>query len=98
MSGLIQGTVHRALVVKGSKSTGYPLDRINFVETESDASGRGNVLFMSESIWPMGFGSYGGQMRKGGFIAVADAERVGNEMQKLMERRRSPGAAGAEAS
>jgi hypothetical protein len=83
-------TDKRALIVKGSKATGYPLEHIAFVETESGADGRGNVLFLNESASPLPWGGNTGQMmRKGGFIAIADAERIGQEMIRRMEQRRA---------
>jgi hypothetical protein len=83
-------TDKRALIVKGSTATGYPLEQVAFVETESGADGRGNVLFMNESTSPLPWGTNTGQMmRKGGFVAIADAERVGQEMLRLMEQRRA---------
>ena len=83
-------TDKRALIVKGSKTTGYPLEQVAFVETESGADGRGNVLFMNETASPLPWGTNSGQMmRKGGFVAIADAERVSQEMLRLMEQRRS---------
>jgi len=82
-------TDKRALILKGSKATGYPLEHVSFVETESGADGRGNVLFLNESASPLPWGGNSGQMmRKGGFIAIADAERVSQEMMRRMEQRR----------
>ena len=73
-------TDRRALVVKGAKTTAYPLERIDFVETESMHDSRGNVLFLNEPMSPLGWAANSGMMmRKGGFIAIADAERVGQE-------------------
>ena len=90
-STLFALTDKRALIVKGNKSTGYPLDHVDFVETESGADGRGNVLFLKESGSPLpwGGGNSAQMMRKGGFIAIADAERVGQEMLRRMEQRRA---------
>jgi hypothetical protein len=83
-------TDKRALILKGSKATGYPLDHVAFVETESSGDGRGNVLFLNQSASPLPWGANTGQMmRKGGFIAIADSERVGQEMLRLMELRRT---------
>lgn len=83
-------TDRRALVVKGAKTTAYPLERIDFVETESMHDSRGNVLFLNEPMSPLGWAANSGMMmRKGGFIAIADAERVGQEMLALMEQRRA---------
>jgi hypothetical protein len=45
---------------------------------------------MNESTSPLPWGTNTGQMmRKGGFVAIADAERVGQEMLRLMEQRRA---------
>ena len=82
-------TDKRALIVTGAKVTARPLDHIPFVETESFPDGRGDVLFIDE---PAGLAPLSWSMRqmtrKSGFIAVADAERVGQEMLQLLQRRR----------
>ena len=80
----------RALIVKGGTATSYPLEQIPFVETETGADGRGNVLFLNE-LPSLGFwrNNSGQTLRKGGFIAIADAERVSQEMLRLMGQRRS---------
>ena len=88
-STLFALTDKRALIIKGGKTAGYPLERVDFVETESGADGRGHVLFMNESASPLPWGNTGQMMRKSGFIAIADAERVGQEMLRRMEQRRT---------
>jgi hypothetical protein len=82
-------TDRRALIVSGANVTARPLEHVSFVETESAADGRGNVLFINEqgSFAPNNYNQP--MMRKSGFIAVADAERVGQEMLSLMEKRRT---------
>ncbi len=78
-------TDKRALIVKGGTATSYPLEQVAFVELEFGADGRGNVLFLNEPASPGFWRSNSGQMmRKGGFIAIADAERVSQEMLRLM--------------
>jgi hypothetical protein len=90
-------TDKRALIVTGPKVTARPLDHVDYVETESIADGSGNVLFLNE---PVSFVPWQGNaqqmMRKSGFIAIADAERVGQEMLSLMEKRRSPAPASSQ--
>jgi hypothetical protein len=85
-------TDRRALIMTGSSVTARPLEHVAFVETESIADDRGNVLFINEpaSYAPTNWNSQNA-MRKSGFIAVADAERVGREMLSLMEKRRTSG-------
>jgi hypothetical protein len=85
-------TDRRALIVAGANVTARPLEHVAFVETESSADGRGNVLFINEqgAFAPNNWNNQP-MMRKSGFIAVADAERVGQEMLSLMEKRRASG-------
>jgi hypothetical protein len=83
-------TDKRALILTGSKAAARPLEHVEYVETESFADGSGHVLFINEaasfSPWTWNMQP---MMRKSGFIAVADAERVGSEMLKLMANRRT---------
>ena len=90
-------TDKRVLIVTGSTVRARLLDHIEYVETESGADGSGNVLFMSE---PVAFAPWQWNTqqttRRSGFIAIADAERVGQELLSLMEKHRNPGAAGSQ--
>jgi hypothetical protein len=83
-------TDRRALILTGGKVAARPLEHMSFVETEAHADGRGDVLFLNEpaSYGPDNWNNQA-RMRKSGFIAVADAERVAHEMLKLMEARRT---------
>ena len=90
-------TDKRVLTVTGSTVTARPLEHVDFVETESAADGSGNVLFMTEPVSFVPWQWNSQQMtRRSGFIAIADAERVGQEMLSLMEKRRSPVDAGSQ--
>ena len=82
-------TDRRAITATGSTVTARPLAHVDFVETESVADGSGNVLFVNEpvSIVPWQWNTQQ-MMRKSGFIAIADAERVGQQMLSLMEKRK----------
>jgi hypothetical protein len=82
-------TDKRAITVTGSTVTARPLGHVDFVETESIADGSGNVLFLNEpvSLVPWQWNTQQ-MMRKSGFIAIADAERVGQQMLSLMEKRK----------
>jgi len=85
-------TDKRAMILTGAKLAARPLEQLPFVETESLADGRGDVLFFNEpASFAPGNWNHQTMMRKSGFIAVADAERVAQEMLKLMEKRRGVG-------
>ena len=85
-STLFALTDRSAMVLTGSTARTFPLEQIEFVETESFADGSGHVEFHKEAPTPAAWtGNTPWMPQKSGFIGVRDAERVGREMLDLRE-------------
>jgi hypothetical protein len=76
-------TDQRALILSPRRTSAHPLRRAEFVETESLENGFGHVLFFNEApASPFStFNTTGQQIRKSGFLGIADADRVARELQ-----------------
>ncbi len=89
-------TDRQALILSPGKVSAYPLGRIEFVEAEALESGFGHVLFFNEVLsGPIPtFGSHGQQVRKSGFIGIAEAERVAVALRSAIAAHVGHGARG----
>jgi hypothetical protein len=80
-----------ALILTDGTMQTFPLEEIDFVETESDPDGSGHVLFYKDAP---SFGSWrptgsAPMPTKLGFVAVRDADQVGRALLEAREKRRS---------
>lgn len=80
-------TDRRALIMNGASTWARPLDRIDFVEDEVGPGGAGHVYFYDEPTRLRRRGEgVSTPYRRGGFLAVADAERVSRVLGQAMRK------------
>lgn len=84
-------TDRRALILEGSTTRSFPLELIEFVETESFADGSGHVLFFKDAPPLIRLSSNNNwTVIKSGFLAIRDADNVGRALLDEREKRRNP--------
>jgi TIR domain len=66
------------------RGTSVPLNQVPFVDVRSSNEGRGHVLFQEAA--PMYYGMDGGMKQRDGFIAIADAAKVGQMLKTAIQK------------
>jgi hypothetical protein len=64
--------------------TSVPLNQVPFVDVRSSSEGPGHVLFQEAA--PMFYGMDGGMKQRDGFIAIADAAKVGQMLRTAIQK------------
>jgi hypothetical protein len=64
--------------------TSVPLNQVPFVDVRSSSEGPGHVLFQEAA--PMYYGMDGGMKQRDGFIAIADAAKVGQMLRTAIQK------------